>query len=158
MKCRRQKKIIKKINQTHAFFFFFLVQCMKNWGSEVRESYKTCNASMLLPRTCCHLWLLTLLWPQESLETGIHHWGFKKAALWYWATGLMKLSLLSYLWCLSVLKSMAKWQFLTAVLPRILYTFTLDSLMPVLTQTQISWEKCMLRTYACTHLSLLQEL
>lgn len=108
---------------------------------------------MLLPRTCCHLWLLALPWPQESLETGIHHWGFEKAALGYWATGFMKLSLLSYLWCLSALQLIAKWQFLTAFLPSIFYIFTLDSLMSVLTQTQISWGKKWV-TYICMHTSL----
>lgn len=120
---------------------FLLLRWMKTEGPEVPESYKTCKAGMLLPRTWCHLWLLTLPSPQESLETGIHHWGFKKAALVYWATGFMKLSLLSYLWCRSALQPIAKWQFLIAFLPSILYIFTLDSLMSVLTQTQISWEK-----------------
>lgn len=98
MKCRRQRKLKK-----NRHMLFLLLQWMKTEGPEVPESYKTCKAGMLLPRTCCHLWLLALPWPQESLETGIHHWGFEKAALGYWATGFMKLSLLSYLWCLSAL-------------------------------------------------------
>lgn len=131
---------------------------MKTWSPEVPESYKTCKAGTLLPRTCCHLWLLTLPWPQESLETGIHHWGFEKAALGYWATGFMKLFLLSYLWCLSALQPIAKCQFLTAFLPRIVFIFTLDGLVSVLFQTQISWEKWILRTNACIHPSILQEL
>lgn len=136
MKCRRQRKWKK-----NRHMLFLLLQWMKTYGPEVPESYKTCKAGMLLPRTCCHLWLLALPWPQESLETGIHHWGFEKAALGYWATECMKLSLLSYLWCLSALQLIAKWQFLTAFLPSILYIFTLDSLMSVLTQIQISWGK-----------------
>lgn len=147
----QETKKFEKNKSGTCLFHFCSEWKPKSWRTEPCETGS--KAGTLLPRTCCHLWLLTLPWPQESLETGIHHWGFEKAALHYWATGFIKLSLLSYLWCLSALQPTVKWYFLSTFLPSILYIFTLDSLMSVLSQTQMTWRKKVYVTYMCMHTS-----
>lgn len=132
---------------------YLLLWWMKTWRPEEPESCKTCKQHAAAKN------MLSFVAPHTSLTTRepgdrnppLRLW---KTALGCWTTGFMN----SPLWCLSALQPIARCQFLTAFLPRILYIFTLDSLVSVLFQTQISWGKGILHTNTCRHLSILQEL
>lgn len=153
MKYRRWKENLE--NHVHALFTSVVNENLKTWRTRVLQDLQGWHTAAKN--------MLSFVAPHTSLTTRepgdrnppLRLW---KTALGYWATGFMKLSLISVLGFLLALQPIAKYQFLTAFLPRILYIFTLDSLVSVLFQTQIIWEKWILCTNIWIHLSVLQEL
>lgn len=153
MKYRRWEENLE--NHVHALFTSVVNENLKTWRTRVLQDLQGWHAAAKN--------MLSFVAPHTSLTTRepgdrnppLRLW---KTALGYWAAGFMKLSLFSCLWCLSALQPIAKCQLLTAFLPRILYIFTLDGLVSVLSQKQISWEKWILHSSTCIPPSILQEL